>query len=406
MWEIAKKDLLRLRKDKKALFLSFILPIILISLFAAIYGGVDGKAESKPQAILISDLDSSALSAEIISELKKEKALSIQMIDLETGKKEVIDGNTSALLCLYDGFADSVNVGKKAPMELFYDESKSMEIGLMQKALMSTIMSFIGQKGGKAHVQNFINQKYADMPEEILEEINNDIETEFSDGGGSSSVSSELTVTPLAIKQGIRWGLIQAVAGTLVMMLLFSMAGMGNSILEEKQEGTLKRLLFSPISASDFLYGKMIAALILAFVQISILLLFSYFVFGLDLFYHPFALFLMILTTAFACSGFGIFIASLGSSQRQVESISTIVIIIMSAIGGSMIPLFLMPAFLQKVAMVSINYWAIQGFYDAFGRDLSFSVWIIKPLVLFSFGLVSSFLASVYFKKRILKEYK
>ena len=406
MWEIAKKDLLQFRKDKKSLFLSFILPIILISLFAAIYGGVDGKVESKPQKLLVVDLDTTSLSAEIIADLQKEPALEIEITDFKKGKQSLVDGKRSALMCFYAGFADSVNSGKTAPMELFYDEAKSMEIGLMQKALMSTIMNFVGQKGGKAHVKSFINQKYGDeLPEDIIDEINRDIDAEFNDDGGTTSFSSELKTTPLAIKEDIRWGLIQAVAGTMVMMLLFSMAGMGNSILQEKEKGTLKRLLFSPVSASQFLYGKMLSALILALVQIIILLLFSYFVFGLDLFYNPLGLLLMVLGTAFACSGFGIFIASLGSSQKQVESISTIVIIIMSAIGGSMIPLFLMPAFLQKLAMTSINYWAIQGFYDVFGRDVSGSVFLIKPLVLFAFGIVSSLLAGLYFRKRVLKEY-
>lgn len=77
----------------------------------------------------------------------------------------------------------------------------------------------------------------------------------------------------------------------------------------------------------------------------------------------------------------------------------------MSAIGGSMIPLFLMPAFLQKLAMTSLNYWSIQGFYDVFGRDVIWSVFLIKPLVLFVFGIVSSLLAGLYFRKRVLKEY-
>ena len=397
--------MLRFRKDKKALFLSFILPIILISLFAAIYGEIDGKAKSKPQKILVADLDKTNLSAEIIADLQKEPTLEIEIIDFEEGKRSVIDGKRSALICFYNGFADSVNSGKTAPMELFYDEAKSLEIGLMQKALMSTIMSFVGQKGGKAHVKSFINQKYSDLPEDIIDEINRDIDVEFTDGGGSPSFSSELKSTPLAIKEGIRWGLIQAVAGTLVMMLLFSMAGMGNSILQEKEKGTLKRLLFSPLSPMEFLYGKMLASIFVALGQIVILLLFSYFVFGLDIFHNPFGLLLIILGTAFACTGFGTLIASLGSSQKQVEAISTIIIIIMSAIGGSMVPLFLMPAFLQKLAMASLNYWSIQGFYDVFGRDAEWTSFLIKPLVLFGFGFASSILAGIYFRKRVLKEY-
>jgi ABC-type multidrug transport system permease subunit len=406
MWEIIKKDLLQFRKDKKSLILSFLLPIVLISLFALVYGGIDGKSKAKPQTILLSDLDKTDLSSQIIAKLNKEPALLLKPTPLEEGKKLVVDGKNTALLCFYKGFADSVNQGKTAPMELFYDEAKSMEIGLMQKALMSTIMNFIGQKGGKAHVKQFINQKYADLPDDILGEINQDIDAEFTDGGGSNSFSSDLKTTPLSIKQGIRWGLIQAVSGTLVMMLLFSMSGIGNSILGENEKGTLKRLLFSPLSPYSFLYGKMFAGMILALAQIVVLLLFSYFVFGLNLFHNPLGLILMVLSTAFACSGFGIFIASLGSSQKQVESLSTIVILIMSAVGGSMIPFFLMPAILLKVAKLSINYWSIQGFFDVFGRNASWTNFLLNPLMLFIFGLVASLLAAFFFKRRLLKTYR
>jgi len=406
MWEITKKDLLLFIKDKKSLFLSFILPIVLISLFAIVYGGMDGKSESKPQKLLLTDLDKSDLSAEIIADLNKEPALIIEPVDLEEGKRLVIDGRRTALLCFYKGFSDSINSGQTAPMELFYDEAKAMEVGLMQKALLSTIMSFVGQKGGKARVKNFINQKYGDLPENVLGDINQDIEAQFADDGSSSSFSSELKSTPLSIKEGIRWGLIQAVAGTMVMMLLFSMAGMGNSIISENEKGTLKRLLFSPLSPYSFLYGKMLAAMILALFQITILLLFAYFVFDLDLFHNPIGLVLMILTTAFACSGFGIFIASLGSSQKQVESLSTIVVLIMSAVGGSMIPFFFMPPILLKVAMGTINYWAIQGFFDVFGRNTAWQVFLLNPFILFILGLIASLLAGFFFKRRLLKAYR
>ncbi len=189
------------------------------------------------------------------------------------------------------------------------------------------------------------------------------------------------------------------------MMLLFSMAGMGNSVLAENEKGTLKRMLFSPLSPYSFLYGKMFAAMILALTQIVILLLFSYFVFGLNLFHNPLGLVLMIVSTAFACSGFGIFIASLGSSQKQVESLSTIIILIMSAIGGSMIPFFLMPEILLTMAKGSINYWAIQGFFDVFGRNTDWQSFLLNPIILFAFGLITSLLAGFLFKKRLLKAY-
>jgi len=42
----------------------------------------------------------------------------------------------------------------------------------------------------------------------------------------------------------------------------------------------------------------------------------------------------------------------------------------MSCIGGSMIPLFAMPLFMQKISVFSVNYWGVQGFYDIFWRML------------------------------------
>ena len=70
----------------------------------------------------------------------------------------------------------------------------------------------------------------------------------------------------------------------------------------------------------------------------------------------------MILTTAFAVSSFGIFLVAIAKSRQQLSGLSTIVIMAMSAIGGSMVPLFIMPAIMQKIAVVSVNYWGIQGF--------------------------------------------
>src|SRR6185436_17963589 len=107
----------------------------------------------------------------------------------------------------------------------------------------------------------------------------------------------------------------------------------------------------------------MLSPNIISMSQLTVMFLFAWIVFGLDITLNIPSLMLMISATAFACSSFGVFLASFAKSRQQVQGLSTLIILVMSAVGGSMIPLFLMPSWMQKIAVVSVNYWGIQGFY-------------------------------------------
>jgi ABC-type multidrug transport system permease subunit len=200
-------------------------------------------------------------------------------------------------------------------------------------------------------------------------------------------------------------GIVHVVAGTSVMMLLFSVAGIGGSLIDEKQEGMLKKLLCSPIHPNHILYGKMVYANIVSVIQLVIMFIFAWLVFGLNILPHLPSLALMILVIAYACSGFGIVLASIAKSRQQVQGLSTIIVLVMSAIGGSMIPIFIMPEIMQKIAVVSVNYWGIQGFYDIFLKRLPFMdiTFLTKAFTLFLIGTSLNFIAFQMFRRNILR---
>jgi ABC-type multidrug transport system permease subunit len=77
----------------------------------------------------------------------------------------------------------------------------------------------------------------------------------------------------------------------------------------------------------------------------------------------------------------------------------------MSSIGGSMMPVFLMPAFLQKISVFTVNYWGIQGFYDIFWRLLPLIdfAFLSRVLALILIGTLFNFIALKMFRKNILK---
>jgi ABC-type multidrug transport system permease subunit len=200
-------------------------------------------------------------------------------------------------------------------------------------------------------------------------------------------------------------GIVHVVAGISVMMLLFSVAGLGGSLLDEKQEGMLKKLLCSPMPPNHIFFGKMIFANIIAIAQLSIMFIYAWLVFGLDIMHHIPSLILMIIVIAYACASFGVFLASFAKSRQQVQGYSTIIIMVMSAIGGSMIPLFVMPEIIQKIAIVSVNYWGIQGIYDIFLELLPITdiTFLSKVFVLIGIGSLLNIIAIFMFKKNILK---
>ena len=200
-------------------------------------------------------------------------------------------------------------------------------------------------------------------------------------------------------------GIVHVVAGTSVMMLLFSVSGIGGSLIDEKQEGMLKKLLCSPVHPDHILYGKMVFANFISIIQLIIMFIFAWLVFGLDILHHLPSLALMILVTAYACSGFGIVLASFAKSRQQVQGFSTIIVLVMSAIGGSMIPIFVMPEIMQKIAVVSVNYWGIQGFYDIFLKLLPLTdiTFLSRVFVLLCIGSFLNFLALLMFRRNILK---
>jgi ABC-type multidrug transport system permease subunit len=111
----------------------------------------------------------------------------------------------------------------------------------------------------------------------------------------------------------------------------------------------------------------------------------------------------MIVATAVACSSFGVFLASIVTSKKQADSLGTIIILFMSAVGGSMIPIYIMPSFMQDAAVISVNYWSIQGFYDIFWRKASIDAIAENVIVLMGITTCVLLLSAYFFKRNVLK---
>lgn len=402
MWKLAKKDLRIFFTDKKAIFLALLLPIGLITLFALAFGGVAGgdEEESSPILVLYSDEDNTATSKKIISILD-----SISGIELipET-KANAIDliknGDRIANIIIYSGFEDSIKYGNTVPMEMQFDQSREMEVSVLQNIVLGNVSSLKGENDAAKNVESLINQLYPNVPNLMRDSLKQNM----LDAQTKENRTGDLvTMTSLVGDESSNWGLIQAVAGTAILMLLFSVSSIGQSMLEEKENGVLKKLLQSPVKPFEIMMSKMLTATIISVFQLTVMFIFSWLAFGLDIFMDIPALIIMILFTAIACSSFGVLLSAIVTTKKQADSLGTIIILFMSAVGGSMIPLYIMPSFMQDAAVISVNYWSIQGFYDIFWRKTGIESIMENILVLGGITIVVLAVSGYFFRRNILK---
>jgi len=112
--------------------------------------------------------------------------------------------------------------------------------------------------------------------------------------------------------------------------------------------------------------------------------------FQLPLFAHVPGFITMTAVTAGAAAALGLVLATLAQTRSQLSGFSTILILTMSALGGSMFPRFLMSEGLQKVGLLTFNAWALDGYLKVFWRNAP--LWQLWPQVSVLVGLTGTFL--------------
>ncbi|MBL8817715.1 MAG: ABC transporter permease [Planctomyces sp.] len=157
-------------------------------------------------------------------------------------------------------------------------------------------------------------------------------------------------------------------AGISVMFLMFSMSGAASALLEHEENGTLERLLSGHMTPFLLLISHWLFYVLMGLAQISVMFLFASFAFGLDLWNSntfPGAV-TMSVFTAMASAGFVLMLATLCRTRKQLEGMSSIIILVMSAFGGSMVPRFIMPKFVSQASLLTFNGWALDGYLKVF----------------------------------------
>ena len=188
-------------------------------------------------------------------------------------------------------------------------------------------------------------------------------------------------------------------AGIAVMFLLFSATGAGGSLLDEAEAGTLDRLLCSRLTLSQLLLGKWTFITLLGCLQITVMFVFAQVVYGVDLLGHLPGFALMTLCTAGATASFALCLASFCKSRSQLNAIAVVLVLAMSALGGSMIPRYIMSDSMKLWGKWTFNAWALDGYQKVFWYDMPLASITNEAAVLAGMAICLGFAARILMQR-------
>jgi len=441
---LARKDLRVYFRDRVAVLLGFGLPIALCTVFAGAMGAIGGDDSVGRIELVLEDLDQSDASRALVAELGAAKGLRLDVLEApaeggepETARARVAEGDAPAGLRIGAGFGAALEQGDELPLTLYRDPGKTIEQQILAGNLIPAFLGALGDRlgprlGGKIldsidfpalgreRAQAILDGSWTSMESLVAEmriagdtsssESADDVKDD-GDDDGFDFASAAAGILGLRIEDVVggdqnrkaqkQAQQAQSVAGMAVMMLLFGLIHCGGTLLEEEQSGTLDRLRLAPGAANAVLGGKMLFTWSVGTVQLVVLFLYGNLVFDVPIFRAPLALVALSAVTAAAVTGFGVLFAVVCRSKAQLEGLSTIVVLTMSALGGSWWPLAITPEWYQKLGHLTLNAWAMDGFQGIFWYEKDVLGILPEIGVLAGIALGTALLAWRLFERRL-----
>ncbi len=364
----AHKDLKRRFADPLALLVWIGIPALLGVLLSAI-GGSDG---STPTArLLVVNQDDSFVSNLLVGALGQggvNEFLSVEDVDLDTGRDRINNGDGSALLIVPAGFGMAILEDEPTTLTLLTNPAQRILPGIIVEGLeIFGDAVFYGQRLLGEPIQTIVDGPPLGedvFPSDTIAALSRQINDRLAS-------ASPLLFPPLFdlrvvdkagdVAGGASGGFDVAqlfLPGMIFMSILFMAQGMSDDLWKEKQYGTLRRVVSSPLSLGVFVAGKLLAGCVLIATVAAMALLVGIVAFQLPPWRAPLA----VVWCAFAGTSLLCLFLSLsllGSEQRTANLVSTMTLFPLMMIGGSFFPFETMPTWMQAIGRWTPNGLAV-----------------------------------------------
>jgi ABC-2 type transport system permease protein len=411
IWYVAKKDLLQTVRDRSSLFFTLVMPMIFITVMGLTLSNAFGNSGPIQVNVAITNQDNNFVGQQITQNLAvNAKTLRITLHKYSTPEQVaavVADtkSNMDAGVVIPAGASDTLlnNVENHQPtnnLVKFYalPGTNNQPTLIAQEVLNSIVSTLVTSQYASGAATGQVNQVCNTAGNHCAPAT---INPKAIDDAVSQAVANVAQASPV---QSLTAGKVVTinsfdiyVPGYAIFFALFSINAVAGTILQEKEDGTFRRLLIAPVQKYALLAGKALAQFVLTLMQMLILFGFGYLFFHIHI-NDPLAVGLLILGTSFGVTGLGLVLVSLVKTRRQLNPIVSVVTLVSSVISGIFFPAWLLPSWLQQLAKITLPAWAAEGLNNVmiYGKDLGYVVPDI--LGLFAYGLICYLIALRLFR--------
>lgn len=348
---IALKDLRQRIRNRTAIIVAVVAPFGLAAIFSLLLGGVSGTDLDLRYAI--ADLDRSEISAALregpLTGVEEAGIAEVSAVDdADAARAAVDDGEADAAVIVPEGFAEAVTAGERGS-DIEIEIIGATDAGFATGILESLVSSYLAEIDGIRLSVATAAGTGAVAPVDIPALVERASATEAPIGLADETVESR------------RMGQTTYFAASMAIFFLFFTAQFGVlSLLAERREGTLPRLVAAPIRPWSIVLGKALGTFALGFGAMAVLAVASTLLIGAD-WGSPIGAVLLITAAVIAAMGITAFITTLARTEEQAGGWNSIVAITLAILGGSFFDVTQGPAILRQISHVTPHAWFLEG---------------------------------------------
>ncbi len=424
-----KKELLLLSRDRVSLLVLFVMPMLLVLILSLIQDDLFRATGETTTTALFVNNDTGTAGAELQQELETNGALELvvaiggEALNSAQARQAVFDGAYQFVIIIPSSFTADIDriatasvqaglrneehSGSATTVTIVFDPAvrgayRSAVINALRLGVVGIELSHKSEIFDRLlaqELQRSITAEFGSLPP------GNKIELPALSFDWTSQALIELheefaqpekyATLPTSVQQNVpAWTLFG---------MFFIVIPLAGTLIRERQEGTLTRLMTMPVSSGSLLLGKVVAHLLICMLQFVLMLAAGRFIlplFGtpvLELGTAPLALVLIAVSAALAACGYGILVGVVAKSYDQASIFGAVSIVIAAALGGVMVPVYVMPRLMQDLSIISPLGWGLEAFLDIFVRNGNIASIMPQVLPLLGFFSVCLAIAMVIF---------
>jgi len=385
LFYILKKEFLLIVRDVHAVTILFVMPAVFILIMTLAMKDLFELHSTVVIDILTVNHDAGKRSVALLKAMEEHNTFRFHLLDKDTVtesvKEQMLSRDYKFALIIKKNFSAFVNKKGKDenPLELLVNPTVPVQTQLVLKSTLDGELSKLRWDAFIGRIDKLLAFAGIDKKDLKADKLS-PIDVQYVYKGGQSFKM------PTAVQQ--------SVPAWIVFSMFFIVIPISNTFISERDQGTFMRLKSMNVSSSYLILGKMIPYLLINAVQVIIMIAIGVYVVPLcggtafTIGDSIAGLVLIASAVSFSAISVALLIASIARTTEQAATVGAVLNIIFGALGGLMVPKFVMPVFMQNLANFSPMSWGLEGFLDIFLRNGGVSDVLPKSLSLLALGLV------------------